>query len=723
LFDFLRSETRKKIVRTTLYGDQEFTLWEMEMLHTPLVQRLYDLKQLGLADRVFPDAVHSRFNHVLGVAEVSGRMADQLVDWLDRHRDQVFAYASDRPESGHHQLLEIKGDALAELVRKRRPVIRLLALLHDITHAAFGHTLEDEVRVFAEKHDDPARQIRFFNALTAQLVYMWCTRARVRDVDPLVLDRLTGLTLGAVEFRGWVEELAAFLDNVTSENESRQALAQKLRELETAFRLLLRLEFIHEEHRARPVPEPEHLYVSDAIEILYSSIEELDLVLHRDAFMIDMVGNTICADLLDYGRRDSANAGLKVQFDERRLIRYLTVVSVEGDLSPTHDRCLRIALQFFTDKMRHDVLSEMSGVLKARYVINERVLFHPTKCAAGALLGTAVQLVGMQELPAWVQVLGDQEFLAELTRIAAYLSLFCSSYRPGEDYVLALTSLWGTAPHVAELLQKCIQGISGTPSHSLTETQRDQVAARASAARRLCWKLNSRRFPKLAFRLRTGVQHSGGATHETIAEEFAKPEARFDLERRVERRCRLPVGAVVIHCPRWRTSMKLAEVLVVGGDLGRVAKLRNLTRISPEGLLPYESEITAIEEMYKSIWQFHVFLEDAWFERQPVVSWILEDELGFPNDRLLTEELEHEPGSESLFRILSTDLKGDVALNRLTDILTEVDARLAGLRNRHEKIPTDKRDWLRQIIGTVSAAAGSYKQKRLPLKTEGEKSK
>jgi hypothetical protein len=101
----------------------------------------------------------------------------------------------------------------------------------------------------------------------------------------------------------------------------------------------------------------------------------------------------------------------------------------------------------------------------------------------------------------------------------------------------------------------------------------------------------------------------------------------------------------------------------------------------------------------------------------------LEDELGFPNDRLLTEELEHEPGSESLFRILSTDLKGDVALNRLTDILTEVDARLAGLRNRHEKIPTDKRDWLRQIIGTVSAAAGSYKQKRLPLKTEGEKSK
>jgi HD superfamily phosphohydrolase len=45
---------------------KEFTLWEMEILHTPVVQRLYDLKQLGFADRVFPEAVHSRFNHILG---------------------------------------------------------------------------------------------------------------------------------------------------------------------------------------------------------------------------------------------------------------------------------------------------------------------------------------------------------------------------------------------------------------------------------------------------------------------------------------------------------------------------------------------------------------------------------------------------------------------------------------------------------------------------------
>jgi HD superfamily phosphohydrolase len=56
----------------------------LELLHTPLFQRLYDLKQLGYSDRVFPDAVHSRFNHLIGVAEIAERMALRLEKWLYR---------------------------------------------------------------------------------------------------------------------------------------------------------------------------------------------------------------------------------------------------------------------------------------------------------------------------------------------------------------------------------------------------------------------------------------------------------------------------------------------------------------------------------------------------------------------------------------------------------------------------------------------------------------
>ena len=430
MLDFLRvdSEDRRKTIRTTLYEDQEFSLWELEILHTAVLQRLYDLKQLGFADRVFPDAVHSRFNHILGVAEVVERMAAKLCKWLRKNGHVEFMHAVDRQSANQEKSsVQITGADLRGLVQKRIPALRLMALLHDITHTAFGHTLEDEVRVFEEKHDDPPRQLRFFNGLVAQMFYTWCTEARIRVPENGTIERLSQLACPIDEFRGWVEEFADCLGK-----DERQVLANKLRDLEIALRLLLRIEFVHHcEPRVAPPAEP--LFVSDAIQILVPGSPQADVILHRDAFLIDMVGNTICADLLDYGRRDAINAGLKVQFDPR-LIRYLTVVSVKDELSPTHEPCLRLALQFFTDKMRHDVLSEMSGILKTRYVINERVLFHPTKCAAGAMLGTGVQLLGLRQLPAWVQVLGDQEFLAELSRVAEYLGVFARNYQVGEDF-------------------------------------------------------------------------------------------------------------------------------------------------------------------------------------------------------------------------------------------------------------------------------------------------
>lgn len=56
--DFL-IRTKTKVLRTVLYGDSQFTPFEVEVVHTPIFQRLYGLKQLGFADKVFPDAVHS----------------------------------------------------------------------------------------------------------------------------------------------------------------------------------------------------------------------------------------------------------------------------------------------------------------------------------------------------------------------------------------------------------------------------------------------------------------------------------------------------------------------------------------------------------------------------------------------------------------------------------------------------------------------------------------
>jgi HD superfamily phosphohydrolase len=708
---FLQPNPKPKIIRTRLYGDQEFSRFELELLHTPIMQRLYELKQLGFTDRVYPDAVHARFNHVLGTTEVVERMARRLLVSLNAQTSE-FRYRVAVGQDGS-KVEAISSKDLADHLNSRIASLRLMALLHDVTHGAFGHTLEDEVNVFNEKHDDPARQVRFFNALVAQLLYLWCTEERLHKFSGSILEELALLSVspGFKQELQWAEELAAYLSG-----EQRAALAAHLRQLEFAFRLLLRIEFAHGHDRNEPALE--ELLVSALADKLDSSVAALDFVFHRDLFLVDLVGNTICADLLDYARRDAENAGLRVQFDDR-FLRYLCVVSVEGTLSPTESPAIRAAIQVFTDKMRHDVLSEISGILKTRYLINERVLFHPTKCAAGAMLGTAVQLLGLRDLPGWMQVLGDTEFLAVLSHLAANIENLClrlgslpstSQPQPWSDFVRAV---WTADTRMAELITEVVKLVvpNSDKSKSIASLDLDSLSARARAARDVLWRLNSRRLPKLAYRLRT-AHHTGGASDETIAEAYSHPKNRYTLERRIEQICNLPTGSIVVHCPKRKTSMKVAQVLVVGANLTQAAHLRNVTKISPEGLEPYEREILAIEEMYRSIWQFHAFLDPAYWDKQPIVEWAFERELGFPNDRLLAEELSH--NREGTYAILAGELRDEIPPKWLPKVMERVDAEMfAKMRLADSKeSPTDR---LRQVIREVLAEVGSVPAAQLGL--------
>jgi hypothetical protein len=81
------------------------------------MQRLRNIRQLGLAYLVFPGAEHSRFVHALGVMFLAGRVYDALA-------------AKDQP------LLDPDPRCPA------RRVLRAATLLHDIGHAPFSHTAE-----------------------------------------------------------------------------------------------------------------------------------------------------------------------------------------------------------------------------------------------------------------------------------------------------------------------------------------------------------------------------------------------------------------------------------------------------------------------------------------------------------------------------------------------------------------------------------------------------
>ena len=136
-----------KRIRTLLYGDQRFRSTEIDLLHTPALQRLYDLHQLGLTDRVYVDASHARLHHVIGVMEQADKLCEALRDNLSRCSNRVFK-VFDASETK----LTLDGQALAGLVEKRTSVIRLIGLLHDLTHAPYGHTVEDEIELVIQVH-------------------------------------------------------------------------------------------------------------------------------------------------------------------------------------------------------------------------------------------------------------------------------------------------------------------------------------------------------------------------------------------------------------------------------------------------------------------------------------------------------------------------------------------------------------------------------------------
>src|SRR5271170_6468048 len=51
---------------------------EVKLLKTRALQRLRGIKQLALASLVYPGALHTRFDHTLGVTHVAGSMAESL---------------------------------------------------------------------------------------------------------------------------------------------------------------------------------------------------------------------------------------------------------------------------------------------------------------------------------------------------------------------------------------------------------------------------------------------------------------------------------------------------------------------------------------------------------------------------------------------------------------------------------------------------------------------
>lgn len=107
---------KKKIINDPIYG---FIHIQSELIYDiiqhPYFQRLRHIKQLGLANLVYPGAMHTRFQHALGAMHLMSRAMETL-------RNKKIEVSAEEAEAA-----------------------QLAVLLHDLGHGPFSHALEESL--------------------------------------------------------------------------------------------------------------------------------------------------------------------------------------------------------------------------------------------------------------------------------------------------------------------------------------------------------------------------------------------------------------------------------------------------------------------------------------------------------------------------------------------------------------------------------------------------
>jgi len=374
-----------------IHGAIKLNQLEADVIQTPEFRRLFHLAQLGLVPLVYPTASHSRGMHSIAACHWAGKLADCLNQNTQRLAGQL-------------------GFKPIQITRAERVLIRLAALLHDISHGPLSHDIERKthyvyhastrIRVKSqyglyEKHDDyEANPVLYILLMDPKRSVL----ARVlREYSRSFADLLLGDVNSAPHLNGCGQLLVEW---------SSQACEEILPSL--LFHLLI-YEKPEEAHRHSIKVAKEFDREPEAW-TLGSKGDKLHQAWYQP-YRHDIIGDTLSADLLEYLQRDQDRLGLKNRLDLKLLDFYVLVpwkpAQPDPDCPPRFwDDRYRCAIDLMDHKrgtFRSERLNDIFRMLDLRHEIHEKAVHHRVVQSAIAMLGRAGQILRDQncfpELP------------------------------------------------------------------------------------------------------------------------------------------------------------------------------------------------------------------------------------------------------------------------------------------------------------------------------------
>ncbi|HEX8095719.1 HD domain-containing protein [Jatrophihabitans sp.] len=314
-------------------------------------------------------------------------------------------------------------------------------------------------------------------------------------------------------------------------------------------------------------------------------------------FVEDIVGNTICADLIDYLQRDHYYTGLPMKIGHRFVDHFY----VTPKASALHKQ--RMVVRTSRDgQRRQDVVTELEKYLRYRYELTERVLTHHAKTSADAMIG---KLLEMWDDATWRDIAGEREPAALIAKLAPDADIDLVKEAIDANEGASILARRGRAPRVSardgitrEVKRRLEDQFLGRSDDGILEHLIDQARLRDGerwdGIGKLATAVINRQLFKRAARADSPADL---ANAEGLHKKFGSAAARRRLEQDAARVAGVNPGwKIVIWLPSDKMRMKVAKVLV--DDASGIAALADFGGTSGE-----------IVEAHRRLWAITVYVE------------------------------------------------------------------------------------------------------------------